>query len=269
MKGYVYYSEAESVRNQAFIDDLMNESGKLGIELRLIVENELPDSDADFILFRDRDTKRAEKFEREGFRLFNRAEVNRIANDKLRTFELATLLGVPAVPTRKIRSIEEIDSYPCVLKTVDGHGGNEVFLCTSEANAETFFTRFQDRKLIVQPFIKSGARDIRVFMIGKEVVGAVKRTGNGSFKSNYMLGGSVEKYTLSSWQEKDAMTIARAIKSDYVGIDFLLLPDGRWMLNEIEDPVGARSFYATHDESIAEMIMKHVKEGISNGYAPI
>ncbi|WP_438298180.1 ATP-grasp domain-containing protein [Sporosarcina sp. FA15] len=263
MKGYVYYSKAESVRNHAFIDDLIIESEKIGIELQLLVEDEKPNSDADFILFRDRNPERATTFELKGFRVFNRAEVNRIANDKLRTFELATLLGVPAVPTRRIRSIEEINSYPCVLKTVDGHGGNEVFLCTSTADAKLFFTKFHDRKLIVQPFIESGARDIRVFMIGNEVVGAVKRTGHGTFKSNYTLGGSVEKYILSSWQEKDAQTISQAIKSDYVGIDFLLLPDGRWLLNEIEDPVGARSLYNTHEFSVAEKLMGYIKEKLS------
>ena len=139
MKGYIYYSRGESVRNRAFIDDLMNESLKIGIDLQLLIDEEQPDSDADFILFRDRNTERAIKFELEGFRLFNRVEVNRIANDKLRTFELATLLGVPAVPTRKIRSIDEVVSYPCVLKTIDGHGGNEVFLCTSAADAEIVF----------------------------------------------------------------------------------------------------------------------------------
>jgi ribosomal protein S6--L-glutamate ligase len=264
MKGYIYYSEIESVRNQAFIDDLIKESERIGILLQLLVEDEKPNSNADFILFRDRNPERATTFEMEGFRLFNRAEVNRIANDKLRTFELATLLGVPAVPTRRIRSIDEIDSYPCVLKTVDGHGGNEVFLCTSVAEAESFFTQFYDRKLIVQPFIESGARDIRVFMIGNEVVGAVKRTGNGSFKSNYTLGGSVEKYILSSWQEKDAMTITQAIRSDYIGIDFLLLPDGRWLLNEIEDPVGARSLYASHDFSVSEKLMVYIKGSLAS-----
>ena len=263
MKGYVYYSKAESVRNMAFIDDLIIESEKLGFELRLLTGDERPDSNTDFILFRDRDTGRAAKFESEGLRLFNRAEVNRIANDKLQTFELAILLGIPAVPTKRIRSINEISSYPCVLKTVDGHGGNEVFLCTSTTDAKLFFTKFHDRKLIVQPFIESGARDIRVFMIGNEVVGAVKRTGNGSFKSNYTLGGSVEKYILSSWQEKVVKTISQAIKSDYVGIDFILLPDGRWLLNEIEDPVGARSLYITHEFSVAGELMKYIKGTLS------
>ena len=30
MKGYVYYSEEESVRNQAFIDDLIKEAKRIG-----------------------------------------------------------------------------------------------------------------------------------------------------------------------------------------------------------------------------------------------
>ena len=152
-----------------------------------------------------------------------------------------------------------LQSYPVVLKTADGHGGNEVFLCTSAEEAEGFINKFKDRNLIVQPYIESNATDVRVFVIGEEVVGAVKRTGNDSFKSNYTLGGSIEKYTLSSWQEKEVMKIARALKSDYIGIDFLLLPDGRWLLNEIEDPVGARSLYATHDFSVAEKLIGYIQ----------
>lgn len=259
MKGYVYYSKDESLRNRLFIDDLINDAGRIHIELRLLVDHEQPDSNADFILFRARNPEKAKLFEMAGFRLFNRAEVNRIANDKLRTFELAALLGVPAIPTKKIRRVEEIESYPVILKTVDGHGGNEVFLCQTVAEAETFFKSFGDQNLIVQPYIESDATDVRVFMIGNEVIGAVRRIGIDSFKSNYTLGGSVESYTLSSWQEKEAVSIAKALNSDYIGIDFLLLPDGRWLLNEIEDPVGARSLYATHNFSVTVNLMGYIK----------
>jgi ribosomal protein S6--L-glutamate ligase len=260
MKGYVYYSKEESVRNGVFIEDLKNEAEKIGILLRLIVDDEQPDTDADFILFRDRNPEKATSFERQGFRVFNRSEVNRIANDKLSTFELATLLGVPAVPTKKLHTIDEIQSYPVVIKTADGHGGNEVFLCTSVEEANVFITKYINRRLIVQPYIESNATDVRVFVIEEEVVGAVKRKGNDSFKSNYMLGGSVDKYILSSWQKKEVVLIAQALKSDYIGIDFLLLPDGRWLMNEIEDPAGARSLYKTHDFSVAETLMKHISK---------
>ncbi|MCG7336995.1 ATP-grasp domain-containing protein [Sporosarcina sp. ACRSM] len=263
MKGYVYYAKEELVRNRGFIDDLMVESEKIGIDLHLLVEDELPDADADFILFRDRNPEKAVSFEQNGFHLVNRAQVNDIANDKLKTFELAILLGVPAVPTKKVRSENDINTFPCVLKTIDGHGGTEVMLCNNEADAGTFFTQFRGRSIIVQPYIESNATDVRVFMLGQEVLGAVKRSGNDSFKSNYTLGGSIDKYTLSNWQEKEVTTIARALKSEYIGIDFLLLPDGSWLLNEIEDPVGARSLYKTHDFSVAERLIEHVKRKLT------
>ncbi|MCG7344993.1 ATP-grasp domain-containing protein [Sporosarcina sp. ACRSL] len=259
MKGYVYYSLGEAERNRGFIDDLMKNASGIDIVLMLIVDGEEPDRDADFILFRNRNPVLSEKWETEGFRIINRAEVNKIANDKLKTFELATLLGVPAVPTRKAESVRDVPSFPVVLKTIDGHGGNEVFLCETKEDAEEFFSRFSERRTIVQPYIESCSTDVRVFMLGEDVLGAVKRTGSKSFKSNYTLGGSVEKYTLSSWKEKEVRKIARALKSDYIGIDFLLLPDGGWMLNEIEDPVGARSLYVTHDFSVAEKLMEYVK----------
>ena len=258
MKGSIYYSAAEAERNYGFIDDLKIHASDMGIALTLLVDQEEPDEDSGFILFRDRNPLLSKKWESAGFRMMNRSEVNRIANDKLRTFELAALLGIPTIPTRKALSVVDIPSFPVVLKTIDGHGGNEVFLCHTVNEAEEFFAQFSGRQLIVQPYIDSGATDVRVFMLGEDVLGAVKRIGNDSFKSNYTLGGSVEKYVLSPWQENEVIKIAKALKSDYIGIDFLLLPDGRWVLNEIEDPVGARSLYVTHDFSVAKRLIEYV-----------
>ncbi|MDW0118112.1 ATP-grasp domain-containing protein [Sporosarcina thermotolerans] len=260
MKGHVYYSSKEAKRNHGFIDDLMVHAAQLDLTMNLLVDNEEPDSDADFILFRDRNFDLSAKWESAGLHVINRSEVNRIANNKLKTFEFATLLGIPAVPTKRLKSVDGIAAYPVILKTVDGHGGTEVYLCHTVNEAEQFLNQYLSRQLIVQPYIESNATDIRVFMLGDEVLGAVKRIGNDGFKSNYTLGGSVEKYILSSSQEKEVRKIARALKSDYIGIDFLLLPDGSWLLNEIEDPVGARSLYATHDFSVAQKLMERINE---------
>lgn len=265
MKGYVYYSSDEAKRNAAFIEDLQKEALAISMTLTLLLDDDEPHPDGDFILFRDRDHERSAKWENAGYRVFNRSEVNRMANHKLRTFEFAALLGIEAVPTRSVQKLEDITAYPVVLKTVDGHGGNEVVRCETPDDAEAFLKEFQNHELIMQPFIESGSTDVRVFLLGHEVLGAVKRIGNDSFKSNYTLGGTVEKYELANWQVKEVMTIAKALKSDYIGIDFLLLTDGRWMLNEIEDPVGARSLYATHDFSVAQALMAYIKRKIENG----
>ncbi|ARJ37834.1 hypothetical protein SporoP8_02380 [Sporosarcina ureae] len=255
MKGAVYYNVKEVMRNQAFIDDLLKEAKYLDIELKLITDS--PTEPLDFILFRDRDPNLTLKLEQAGYRMFNRASVQKIANDKLRTFELATLLGISVVPTFKA---DQLPTLPFVLKTRGGHGGSEVFLCESVQQTEDILNQFDHNELIAQPFIESNATDVRVFMLGNEVLGAVKRSGaKDSFKSNFTLGGTVEKYTLNDTETNQVQTISRAISSDYIGIDFILPITGGWLLNEIEDPVGARSLYQTHDFSVAKKLLEYVK----------
>ncbi|AXH99329.1 ATP-grasp domain-containing protein [Sporosarcina sp. PTS2304] len=257
MKGYIYYTADEATRNQAFIDDLLKTSTSVGIDLEVLYEP--PTERADFILFRDRNSKLASQLENTGYRLINRASVQAIANDKLRTFELAMMLGIPTVPTT--RTDHQLPTVPLVLKTRDGHGGSEVFLCKTDEQVDDVLKQFDPKNLIVQPFIESGATDVRVFMLGEEVLGAVKRIGmKDSFKSNYTLGGTVEKYTLDDEQTRQVQMIARAISSDYIGIDFILPTTGGWLLNEIEDPVGARSLYVTHDFSVTKKLLTYVKE---------
>lgn len=202
------------------------------------------------VLNRTRQPDAMRFLEDHGVRLVNRAEVNRIANDKWQSFQLLSLLGVPVIPTYR-----GPQAFPCVMKPIDGHGGHGVDIIESVDDIPSSNTA----PLIFQPLVEHES-DVRAYVIGGKVVGSVKRSSANSFKANYTLGGSAAKYTLNLEQEHDVLRIARALKSDYVGIDFLLLPDGRHVFNEIEDPVGARSFYATHEENIAELLVRHLKE---------
>jgi len=260
MKGFLIYELNEIERNQGFINLLIQAAKSNNIELSVIDDKQqIPD--ADFFFFRARNPKLAKELEQRNIPMFNRAEVNVIANDKRKATQLVQLLGIATVPTRKIQSVTNLRDFPIVLKTVDGHGGSQVELINSLVNAEEFMSNYRDQTIIVQPFIESNATDIRVFMLGKEVFGAVKRTGGkDSFKSNFTLGGTVEPYMLDSKQLAEVEKIATALKSDYIGIDFLLLPDGNWLFNEIEDPVGARSYYETTGKDIAVSIMAYIQK---------
>lgn len=247
------YETADARRNVGFIDDLRSfgdfelvawdDWSATGLEaLAAKLQNSV-------VLFRIRRPAAARFLEDKGIYLVNRAEVNRIANDKWRSYQLFLLLGVPAIPT-----FREAQDFPCVVKSAGGHGGQEVEIINSLEELPDF-----QSDLIFQPIVEHAA-DIRAYVIGGEVVGAVKRSSDDSFKANYSLGGAAEKHVLSAAQEKDVLRIASALKSDYIGIDFLLLQDGRHVFNEIEDPVGARSFYETHEENIAELLVEHVKK---------
>lgn len=248
----VLYETADARRNAGFIRELQ----RFG-EFKLVEWDDWTKEGlghlaeklaGQLVLFRARRPTAARFLEDRGVFLVNRAEVNRIANDKWQSYQLMQLLGVPAVPT-----FREAPGFPCVVKSADGHGGAEVEMINSMDEIS-----FESDSLLFQPVVEHVA-DVRVYVIGNEVAGAVKRSSAQSFKTNYSLGGSAEKYIVSAAQEKDVLKIARALKSDYIGIDFLLLPDGRHLFNEIEDPVGARSFYETHKENIAELLAEHVK----------
>ena len=247
------YESADALRNARFIKELCSFGDFEVVEwddwsdngLEMLAEK-LQNS---IVLFRVRRPEAARFLEDKGIHLVNRAEVNRIANDKWQAYQLFLLLDLPAIPT-----FREAQGFPCVVKTIDGHGGQEVEIAESFEELPNF-----QSQLIFQPIVEHQA-DIRAYVIGGEVIGSVKRSSSESFKANYSLGGSAEKYSLSAAQENGVLRIARALKSDYIGIDFLLLPDGRHLFNEIEDPVGARSFYETHKENIAELLVDHLKK---------
>lgn len=263
MKGLLLYEKAEIVRNQSFIDRLITAASTHGLNLA-VIDDQSAIPEADFIIFRTRNPRLAKELERRNIPMFNRAEVNVVANNKLKAIQLVQLLGIATVPTKKIAASSDIHEYPVVLKTIDGHGGQQVELVHTETDATTFLHSFSENTIIAQQYIETNATDVRVFMLGEEVLGAVKRTGpKDSFKSNFTLGGTVEKYTLDAQQTKEVEKIANALKSDYIGIDFLLLPDGTWLFNEIEDPVGARSYFETTKKDIALPIMEYIHKKLT------
>lgn len=247
------YETADAKRNEAFILELRRFA-----EFELICWDQWDTAGIDrlaeslkeqTVLFRCRRPQAARTLEDHGIRLVNRAEVNRIANDKWLSYQLFTMLGVPCIPTYR-----KPQEFPCIAKTVDGHGGTEV----AKIESPDAMVHFKS-DTIYQPVVPHMA-DVRAYVLGDQVVGAVKRSSASSFRKNFSLGASVEKYTLDSVQELEVLKIARAIKADYIGIDFLLLEDGRHLFNEIEDPVGARSFYQTHEANIAELLVRHIEK---------
>lgn len=238
------------------------------IELILVIADEIDLNNVDvafdkalFVWNRTRNPKIAKKLESIGIRVFNHSSVNELANNKKETLKFAQLHGIPTVP---ILREDQIQQYPIIIKTIDGHGGNEVALCHSTEELEFYQLKWRGRKLFIQPYIETNSTDVRIWVVGAKIIGAVKRKGSHDFRSNYTLGGSIEKYILSNEQRLQVLTLQKALKSDYIGIDFLLLPDGSWLLNEIEDPVGARSFYNLYDEDLPTILMDYFIHELEN-----
>lgn len=256
IQGWLLYEGADAKLNEAFIHMLQETARQRNCTLHLYVSENIPHSQPlpDFIWNRTRNSKLTEHFYALGVKTFNIPTVNQVANDKLKAQQLARSLQIPCIDTWTEPKAEII--YPVVVKTRDGHGGKEVALCSTEAELSKQLKEFGDN-CIIQPFIASNNQDVRVWVLGKEIIGAVKRTGK-TFKSNYTLGGTIEKFDVPPTLAAHVVKIVGALHSDYIGIDFLIGADGKFYFNEIEDPVGARSYFDLYEEDLPTLLLDYM-----------
>jgi glutathione synthase/RimK-type ligase-like ATP-grasp enzyme len=154
-----------------------------------------------------------------------------------------------------------------VVKAVGGRSGKQVYLADGDAAWSSLTEQLPDGRYVVQPLCGTPGVDIRVFVVGRCVVAAIRRQsgmdGPAGFRANYSMGGSAAPHDLTPSQEALVMRIVEAFAFDYVGIDFLLDGQGAFLFNEIEDAVGSRTLSICTDIDIAERFMAHVLSCLS------
>ena len=241
LSGLIIYSRIDKDKNAWFINRCIENLTKKGISLIYKDEDDvlayLEDNKIDFVIYRARDYRLLEELEARGIRCFNNALTNKTANNKYLSYLFFVKNNITCIPS--FLSFEEVGSLPTIMKSVDGHGGSEVFLL--EAKEDAIAHQMPNKTYIYQPFYQNDG-DLRLYVLNKKVVGAVLRKGNADFRSNFSLGGDVEIYQPEEELIKTAELIATLLNADYIGVDFLKV-NNKWLANEIEDPVGARMLY--------------------------
>ena len=152
-----------------------------------------------------------------------------------------------------------------IVKTLNGHGGTEVILLEKQKRLYESFNQIipliRRKNMIIQEYIETQSRDLRVYVLNGEIYATVLRQGDGSFKSNYSLGGKISLYELNS-QEREYVNrfISKLNPKEYgfIGIDFLVGEDNRLYFNEIEEMVGCRMLYALTDKDIVDDFLSTV-----------
>ncbi len=241
MSGVLIYTKEEAQRNRFAVNKFVE---NLGVSL----VDESYQGNADFVINRTNNYKVAECFEQKGIRVFNPSSLSRLANDKQRCYEFMADNGIEILPIN-------YSGVPVVKKKIDGHGGTEVEMLTA---AEDF-----QKGYVYQKPCDTLGKDLRVWVIGGEIITAILRESKTDFRSNFCLGGSAMPYTLSSDEKQLVKRINALVKSDYIGIDFVF-NNGRLVFNEIEDTVGARMVYDQTDIDILSLYCDYIKEELKN-----
>lgn len=258
-KGLIIYCINEKERNIFFINKCLQEFKKANIDLRYIDEEEvinyLNNNSVNFAIYRGRNEKLIKDLENKKIRVFNNYLTNKTANDKYLSYLLFKDLKLKAITSYLDK--EEL-SFPYVIKSRNGHGGQEVFLINKEDDLKVVNTL--NKSFIYQRYIVNKG-DVRLYILNKKFIAAVKRFNPHDFHSNYSLGGEVSLFNPCQEMIEDAIKIARYLNSDYIGVDFLINEDS-YLINEIEDPVGARMLYQVSDIDIVSLFCQFIIKSI-------
>jgi [lysine-biosynthesis-protein LysW]---L-2-aminoadipate ligase len=176
-------------------------------------------------------------FEHYGVPAVNPAAVVELAGDKVRTsFRLAER-GIPTPrtvvalsPEAALKAVEEI-GYPAVLKPAIGSWGR---LMAKVDDAEAAEQIVEHKSALgspvhsvfyVQEFVPKPDRDLRAFVVGDEVVGAMFRRSS-AWRTNAARGATVENAPLTAELTELAVRAAGAVGGGVLAVDLMESPRG-------------------------------------------
>ncbi len=282
MKGLVLYNKADLEAGPVFAERLIRHGREMGFDMTLARKEDLCRTvregkllllldgqplSADFALNRTRDSYLGALLEGQGIRVFNNVQTTFVANDKFSSYNQARKLGIPAVRTERFfPTAEKAPYFPCVIKSASGHGGAEVSLIAGPEDfaawkaSEVGQRRGPSAGCVLQPFVPH-AHDVRVFVLGGEILGRVERIPpEGDFRANVKQGGSFCLFEDDRLDEP-ARKLAASLQSDYVGVDFLVT-GGTFLFNELEDVVGSSSLCALKNLDTAQILLQYIAKKI-------
>ena len=226
----------------------------------------------DFACVRTLDPFLSRALESAGSRVFNRAKISEIANDKRLSYIVAAGAGVRVADTffeiknSRARPADLLGdgAFPLVAKGVAGHGGQQVVKALNQSEFTDFRRSFKaSGPVLAQKFVPAGRCDVRVYVLGGRIFKAVKRvsSSDGAFKSNFSLGGGAEPYELSETEKEAVENVVASLGCvpDFVGIDFFPDENGP-VFNEIEDVAGTRMLYSVYGIDAAKIYADYMKE---------
>jgi RimK family alpha-L-glutamate ligase len=111
----------------------------------------------------------------------------------------------------------------------------------------------------VQRAVDHGGRDVRVFVVGGTVLGAIERRApDGEWRTNVSGGGSARPFDLPpAWAEL-ALRAAAAVGADYAGVDLLPSRDGAVFVLEVNGIPGWHGLQQATGLDVAGAIVEHL-----------
>jgi ribosomal protein S6--L-glutamate ligase len=193
------------------------------------------------------------------------------ARDKLRSLQLLSKKGIGLPITGFAHSLDEIQDLikmvggpPLIIKFLEGTQGVGVVLVETTKAARSVIEAFLGLKvnILVQEYIKEASGvDIRCFIVGNEVVAAMKRQAKSpeEFRSNLHRGGHATSIEITDEERTMAIRAAHIIGLNVAGVDIVRSNRGPLVI-EVNASPGIEGIEKATNKDVAGTIIKFIEQ---------
>ncbi len=197
------------------------------------------------------------------------------SRDKFRCLQLLARngIGLPvtgfAHSTKDVQGlINAVGGAPLVVKLLEGTQGIGVVLAETQKAAESVIEAFRGlhANILVQEYIReSGGADVRCFVVGGRVIGAMERRARpGEFRSNLHRGGTASKARLTPEERSTAVRAAKAMGLNVAGVDILRSNHGPVVM-EVNSSPGLEGIERATEIDVAGRIIEFLEKRAARG----
>lgn len=229
-------------------------------ELDALVVRSLPGGSLEQVIYRVNILHRLEML---GLRIINNASLIEKTVDKFYTSTLLADAGLPVPKTvvtecfdQAMEAVKQLGSV--VVKPIFGSLGKGIVMVEDLDIAHRVFRALEMSRYVyyLQEFLPHGNEDLRIFVVGGEIIGGMRRRGQ-HWKTNIACGSVAECYEPEKKIAQLATQTAAILKADYVGVD-ILISNGNPYVIEANGIPGWEGLQSVLDVDIAGILAEYI-----------
>ena len=288
--GWIIYNGNLSGKFLRHAEIFAESASKLGIDARIVPNNSLfalvrhgkaellgtPEGVLpEFVLFWDKDVYLARQLEKLGIRLFNPSRVIEICDNKGLTYQALSDSDIPMPKTvlgprifdwsgvqeaQYYEFVADELGFPMIIKESYGSFGSQVYLVQNQTEMLQKIRELGSIPFVFQEFISSSyGTDLRLQVVGDEVVGAMHRVSHTDFRANMGQGAQAYPHQPSYAEAELAIRCAKLLGADFAGVDLLFGLDGEPILCEVNSNAHIINLRTYAGVNAADPMLAHIQ----------
>jgi ribosomal protein S6--L-glutamate ligase len=210
------------------------------------------------------------RLQAQGVLVLNPARSMELCVDKFLTTSLLDAAGLLVPPTLVCQHADAaLEAFTMlggdvVVKPLFGsEGRGMVRISDPEMAWRTFRTLERTQNVLyVQQFIQHPGWDLRIFVVGREILAAMRRVAHGDWRTNVAQGGKAEAIAPGPEEMRLALEAVEVLGVLVAGVDLLMGPDGRWYVLEVNAVPGWRALAPVTGVDVAMAVIDFVGHSV-------